>query len=79
MLPGWTRTSRVDELLAERSASNGTSVEEEARRIADSFPLGRMADPREIARTMVFLASPAASYVHGVALPVDGGVIRSAL
>jgi 3-oxoacyl-[acyl-carrier protein] reductase len=79
VLPGWTRTSRVQELLADRAASNGTSVSEEAERIAGSFPLGRMADPREVARTTVFLASPAASYVHGVALPVDGGAIRSAL
>lgn len=79
VLPGWTRTSRVDELLADRAASNGTSVSAEAERIAASFPLGRMADPREVARATVFLASPAAGYVHGVALPVDGGVTRSAL
>ena len=79
VLPGWTRTSRVEELLAERARSGGTSMWEEANRIAGAFPLGRMAEPSEVAKVIVFLASPAASYVHGVALQVDGGAIQSAL
>lgn len=79
VLPGWTRTSRVTELLEERARSNGTVVQEEAERIAGRFPLRRMAEPMEVARPTVFLASPAASYVHGVALQIDGGAINTPL
>lgn len=79
ILPGWTRTSRVAELLEGRAQARGTSPEIEADRIARSFPLGRLAEPEEFARAAVFLASPAASYVHGVALLVDGGACQGAL
>lgn len=79
VLPGWTRTGRVTELLESRAEINGTTVEAEAARIAGSFPLGRMAEPEELARVTVFVASPAASYVHGVSLQVDGGACKGAL
>ncbi len=79
ILPGWTRTGRVSELLQSRAAQNGTTVAEETERIVNSFPLRRMAEPEEFARATVFLASPAASYIHGVALQVDGGAYRGAL
>ena len=79
VLPGWTRTGRVDELLQSRAVHNGTTVKIEMERIVNSFPLRRMAAPEEFARATVFLASPAASYIHGVALQVDGGAIRGAL
>ncbi len=79
VLPGWTRTDRVMELLDSRAAINGTTPEIEAERIAESFPLGRMAEPEEFANVTVFLASPAASYVHGVALQVDGGAYQGSL
>ncbi|MBN1314013.1 MAG: SDR family oxidoreductase [Anaerolineales bacterium] len=79
VLPGWTRTSRVEELLQSRAALNNTTPDTEAARIIRQFPLGRMATPEEFARVTVFLASPAASYVHGVAWQVDGGAIQSVL
>ena len=79
VLPGWTRTSRVDELLESRARINGTTPTIEAERITGTFPLGRMAEPEEFARVAVFLASPAASYVHGVAMQVDGGAFRGAM
>jgi len=79
VLPGWTRTGRVAELLESRARINHSSVDEEAAKIAASFPLGRMAEPEEFAKVTVFLASPAASYVHGVALQVDGGAYKGAM
>ena len=79
ILPGWTRTSRVSQLLESRASANGTTGEIEANKIARSFPLRRLAEPAEFARVTVFLASPAASYVHGVALPVDGGACQATL
>lgn len=79
VLPGWTRTARVDELLRFRADQNNTTPEEEAVKIVGGFPMGRMATPEEFARVTVFLASPAASYVHGVALPIDGGACQSSL
>ncbi len=79
ILPGWTLTDRVTELMAYRAKTNGTSVEEEiARQVADTA-LMRMAQPEEVARAAVFLLSPAASYITGVMLTVDGGIVKSTL
>lgn len=76
ILPGWTLTERVQNLMAFRAENNKTTVEEEiARQIAD-IPLGRMAQPEEFAQVAVFLVSPAASYVNGVMLNVDGGIVK---
>lgn len=73
ILPGWTLTERVDELMGDRARSAGTDAETEIRKITASIPLGRMAQPDEFGRVAAFLLSPAASYVTGVSLQVDGG------
>lgn len=77
--PGWTRTARVDNILESRAEGAGTTPDEEARKITASVPLRRMAEPAEYARVAAFLMSPAASYVTGVTLLVDGGMARSVL
>ena len=76
ILPGWTMTERVDELMASRAKTNGTSIEEELARQTAEIPLGRMGQPEEFANAAVFLVSPAASFIHGAMLAVDGGVIK---
>jgi 3-oxoacyl-[acyl-carrier protein] reductase len=77
--PGWTRTERVEELMAARARANGTTPEEELKKQAAAIPFGRMGEPDEFADALVWLASPRASYVHGSVLPVDGGTIKASL
>jgi 3-oxoacyl-[acyl-carrier protein] reductase len=76
ILPGWTETERVTELMTARAGANKSSVEEETRKQAAQSPLGRLARPEEFASAAVFLASPAASYITGVMLSVDGGMYK---
>ena len=78
IMPGWTMTERVQELMAFRAKNNGTTVEEETAKQTAEIPLGRMGQPQEFANAAVFLVSPAASFVQGVTLAVDGGIIKSA-
>jgi 3-oxoacyl-[acyl-carrier protein] reductase len=79
ILPSWTRTERVIELMEARAKQAGTSVEEEVQKQAAASPIGRMAEPQEFANVAAFLVSPAASYLTGVMLPVDGGMYKGAL
>jgi 3-oxoacyl-[acyl-carrier protein] reductase len=76
ILPGWTETERVTEIFEVRAEANKTTIEEEAKRQAADIPFGRMAKPEEFANAAVFLVSPAASYITGVMLSVDGGAIK---
>jgi 3-oxoacyl-[acyl-carrier protein] reductase len=76
ILPGWTDTERVQQLMADRAAMKKSSVEDETRLQASESPLGRMGKPVEFANAAVFLVSPAASYINGVMLNVDGGISK---
>lgn len=75
--PGRFDTDRVRSLDADRAAKDGTSVDEVKRANISRIPLGRYGDPDELGRVGAFLLSPAASYVSGVILSVDGGMIKS--
>ena len=79
IMPGWTQTERVNELMAFRAKNNNTTVEEETVKQTAEIPLGRMGQPQEFANAAVFLVSPAASFIHGVMLAVDGGIIKATL
>ena len=76
ILPGWTMTERVDELMAARAKTNTTTIEEEIAKQTSEIPLGRMGKPDEFAHAAVFLVSPSASFIHGAMLAVDGGAIK---
>jgi len=73
VLPGATATSRLDSLLESWAQKSGCSVEEEATKRKAAIPAGRFGEPSEVASVVAFLSSPAAAYVNGVALSVDGG------
>lgn len=79
ILPGWTETERVTELMNARAKANSSTVEEEAQRQAAESPFGRMGQPEEFANAAVFIVSPAASYITGVMLSVDGGMYKGTL
>ena len=71
--PGITRTGRVQEGLSAASRASGRSTDELLAEQLAEIPMGRMAEPEEIAHVAVFLASPLASYVTGAVIPMDGG------
>jgi len=79
ILPAWTETERVVELMTARAKANGTSIEEETAKQVKDSPFGRMGTPEEFARAAVFLLSPAASFITGVMLTVDGGMYKGTL
>lgn len=71
--PGITRTGRVQEGLQASARASGRSSEEIMAMQLAEIPMGRIAEPEEIANVAVFLASPLASYVTGAVIPMDGG------
>ena len=74
--PGFTATDRLKELAAARSSSSGKSEQEIFDAWAADAPLKRLGEPREVAETIVWLASDAASYITGQTILVDGGMYK---
>jgi 3-oxoacyl-[acyl-carrier protein] reductase len=73
LLPGFISTSRLDAVAEVFAAREGVSKEQMVQIMKDSVPAKRFGDPSEIAAVAAFVASPAASYLNGITIPVDGG------
>jgi 3-oxoacyl-[acyl-carrier protein] reductase len=79
LMPGYTRTERVEELASANAKVRGTTPADELSRWEGQIPMGRLGEPHEFAALAAFLASERASYITAQSIAVDGGWIRSLL
>jgi len=73
VLPGATNTARLEQIVSNKASKTGASTAEIRAQMASAVPMKRTGEPKEVARAIAFLASPSASYISGINLPVDGG------
>jgi 3-oxoacyl-[acyl-carrier protein] reductase len=73
ILPGATKTGRLESLIKTKAEEKGISIEESSKEWLSDIPAGRFAEPEELAYAAAFLASEQAAYINGINLPVDGG------
>ncbi|HEX8357444.1 MAG TPA: SDR family oxidoreductase [Segetibacter sp.] len=73
VLPGFTNTNRLNYLFAKQASDQGITSEEVLEKTIATIPLKRVGEPAEFGATVAFLCSPAAAYINGVNIPVDGG------
>lgn len=77
VLPGYTRTERLEQLAAMISEARGIGPDEAFAQWEASIPMGRVGEPREFGAVVAFLCSERASYVTGVSIQVDGGAVKA--
>lgn len=73
VLPGFTKTVRADYVISSKAKAGNTSEEEIMKQLVAEIPAGRIGRPEEFGAAVAFLCSPAAAYINGINLPVDGG------
>lgn len=73
VLPGFTQTSRADYVITKKAADTGKTAAEVLAALEAEIPVGRIGRPEEFGAAVAFLCSPAAAYINGINLPVDGG------
>jgi 3-oxoacyl-[acyl-carrier protein] reductase len=77
VLPGYTKTARLDQILVDRAKATQQDEDAIAKTMLAIIPAGRFADAHEIGGVIAFLATPAAGYINGINVPVDGGRTQS--
>ena len=77
VLPGFTETGRIAQIVGDRAHNTGKSEQQVADGMKATVPAARFARPEEVAAAIAFLCSPAAGYINGVSLAVDGGRMQS--
>ncbi len=75
VLPGYTRTARFDSIIENKSAATGLGKEEIEEKFKSQIPLNEIGQPELFGAAVAFLCSPAAAYITGINLPVDGGFL----
>ena len=73
VLPGFTKTVRADYVISAKAKAGNMTEEAVLQQLVDEIPAGRIGQPEEFGAAVAFLASPAAAYINGINLPVDGG------
>ena len=77
VLPGYTKTQRLQQILQERAKSTGKTAEQVAEGMLATVPAARFAEPTEIAHAVAFLCQTESGYINGINIPVDGGRTKS--
>lgn len=73
VLPGATKTARLESIIQNKAIKTGQTQEQVENAMLSQIPAGRFASAEEVAAAAVFLATPAAAYINGINVPVDGG------